>query len=132
MAFHWLFQFAVVRVTPNMFVSLNVWGAYVFWALICGLGMIILGVWAPETKGVPLERMEELFTGRWWMGWNAKLGPEQDVGAGPGVVGERDERLDRPYQRRALRPRPDERPQQQRANRSRRKPPGGICHALPA
>ncbi|KAF2174230.1 hypothetical protein M409DRAFT_62327 [Zasmidium cellare ATCC 36951] len=76
MVLHWLFQFAVVRVTPNMFVSLDVWGAYVFWALICGLGILILGLWAPETKGVPLERMGELFSGHWWMGWKAKLGPE--------------------------------------------------------
>ncbi|KAM0721605.1 hypothetical protein Q7P37_002530 [Cladosporium fusiforme] len=73
MALHWFFQFAVVRVTPNMFVSLDVWGAYIFWALICGGGIVILGLWAPETKGVPMERMGELFSGHWWMGWNAKL-----------------------------------------------------------
>ncbi|CZR54056.1 probable transporter (major facilitator superfamily) [Phialocephala subalpina] len=73
MAVHWFFQFAVVRVTPNMFVSFDVWGAYVFWALICFIGFVILGVWAPETKGIPMERMEELFAGRWWMGWRAKV-----------------------------------------------------------
>lgn len=73
MALHWFFQFAVVRVTPNMFVSFDVWGAYVFWALICFIGFVILGVWAPETKGIPMERMEELFAGRWWMGWRAKV-----------------------------------------------------------
>lgn len=56
-----------------MFVSLDVWGAYVFWALICFIGFVILGVWAPETKGIPMERMEELFAGRWWMGWRAKV-----------------------------------------------------------
>lgn len=60
-----------------MFVSLNVWGAYVFWALICGAGFIILGLWAPETKGVPMERMGELFQGHWWMGCKAKLGPQR-------------------------------------------------------
>lgn len=73
MALHWFFQFAVVRVTPNMFVSFNVWGAYVFWALICFIGFVILGFWAPETKGIPMERMEELFAGRWWMGWSAQV-----------------------------------------------------------
>ena len=77
MALHWFFQFAVVRVTPNMFVSLDVWGAYVFWALICGSGFVILGLWAPETKGVPMERMGELFQGHWWMGWKAKLEPQR-------------------------------------------------------
>ena len=77
MVLHWFFQFAVVRVTPNMFVSLNIWGAYVFWAMVCFLGFVLLGIWAPETKGVPMERMEELFAGHWWMGWNAKLAPRE-------------------------------------------------------
>lgn len=88
MALHWFFQFAVVRVTPNMFVSLDVWGAYVFWALICGIGIVVLGLWAPETKGVPMERMGELFTGHWWMGWRAKLGDAEFIGGDERITGE--------------------------------------------
>ncbi|KAJ6160562.1 general substrate transporter [Penicillium chermesinum] len=72
MGVHWFFQFAVVRVTPNMF-ALDVWGAYLFWALICFLGIIILGVWMPETSNVPIERMGELFDGPWYLRWRAKL-----------------------------------------------------------
>ncbi|KAL3462527.1 general substrate transporter [Aspergillus heterothallicus] len=78
MALHWFFQFAVVRVTPNMFVSLDVYGAFVFWALVCAIGLVLLGVMAPETKGVPMERMDDLFAGRWWMGWNSKVGLGED------------------------------------------------------
>ncbi|KAJ5392399.1 hypothetical protein N7509_007889 [Penicillium cosmopolitanum] len=73
MALHWFFQFAVVRVTPNMFVSLDIYGAYIFWSIVCAIGLILLGLMAPETKGIPMERMEELFAGRWWMGWKAKV-----------------------------------------------------------
>ncbi|UNI23263.1 hypothetical protein JDV02_009094 [Purpureocillium takamizusanense] len=73
MMVHWLFQFAVVRVTPQMFEALNVWGAYVFWACVCATGLVVLGLWAPETKGVPMERMAELFSGPWYMGWRAKV-----------------------------------------------------------
>ncbi|KAJ0317723.1 hypothetical protein Brms1b_004728 [Colletotrichum noveboracense] len=73
MSLHWFFQFAVVRTTPNMFVSLDVWGAYVFWACVCAVGLVVLGLWAPETKGIPMERMEELFSGPWWMGWRASV-----------------------------------------------------------
>lgn len=73
MMIHWFFQFAVVRVTPNMFESLDIWGAYVFWACVCAGGLVILGLWAPETKGVPMERMAELFEGPWYMGWKAKV-----------------------------------------------------------
>lgn len=72
MGLHWFFQFAVVRVTPNMFVSLDVWGAFLFWAIICVLGLVILGVWMPETKGVPMECMDELFDGPWYLRWRAK------------------------------------------------------------
>lgn len=73
MAVHWLFQFAVVRTTPNMFVSLHVWGGYSFWAAVCTIGLVVLGLMAPETKGVPMERMEELFAGPWWAGWKARV-----------------------------------------------------------
>ena len=72
MALHWFFQFAIVRVTPNMFQSLDVWGAYVFWACISGGGVTLLWLWAPETKGIPMERIEELFSGPWYMGWRAR------------------------------------------------------------
>ena len=73
MSLHWFFQFAVVRVTPNMFVAFDIYGAYIFWAMICFIGAVILGIWAPETKGVPLEKMDELFTGPWYMGWRKKV-----------------------------------------------------------
>lgn len=73
MALHWIFQFAVVRVTPNMFVSLHIWGTYVFYAVFCAIGLVVLGLCAPETKGVPMERMGELFAGHLWMGWKAKV-----------------------------------------------------------
>lgn len=72
MSLHWFFQFAVVRVTPNMFVSLNVWGAYLFWAIICTCGLVVLGIWMPETKGVPIERMGDLFDTPWYLRWKAK------------------------------------------------------------
>jgi hypothetical protein len=72
MVLHWFFQFAVVRVTGEMFVSLDIWGAYLFWAIICFLGIITLGVWMPETKGVPIERMGDLFEGPWYLHWRAK------------------------------------------------------------
>ncbi|CAI7607315.1 unnamed protein product [Penicillium glandicola] len=85
MVLHWLFQFAVVRVTPNMFVSLDVWGAYLFWALICFSGLVILGIWMPETKGVPIERMGDLFDGPWYLRWRARS-REWDVPSSTGVA----------------------------------------------
>lgn len=77
MGLHWFWQFAVVRVTPVMLAALNKWGAYVFWASICAIGIVVLGLWAPETKGVPLERMDELFEHKWYRCGKAKL-PQHD------------------------------------------------------
>ena len=94
MSLHWFFQFAVVRVTPNMFVSLHVWGAYLFWGIICFCGFVVLGVWMPETKGVPIERMGDLFDSPWYLRWCAKPRPvssEASTGDEGGVVfGEKD------------------------------------------
>ncbi|KAL1978160.1 hypothetical protein VTN31DRAFT_1019 [Thermomyces dupontii] len=97
MSLHWFYQFAVVRVTPNMFVSLNVWGAYIFWACICFSGLIILGITAPETKGIPMERMGELFEGPWYLYWRAKPRPvpdSADMGAEPKLRVDSDARSD--------------------------------------
>jgi len=55
------------------FVSLNIWSVYIFWAMICAIGLVVLGLWAPENKGVPMEKKEELFSGHWWVGWKAKV-----------------------------------------------------------
>lgn len=79
MTLHWLFQFAVVRVTPNMFVTLTVWGTYTFYAGFCAIGLVVLGFCAPETKGIPMERMEDLFSGHLWVGYKAKVDGESDT-----------------------------------------------------
>lgn len=56
-----------------MLVSLDIYGAFIFWACICAIGIVLLGLWAPETKGVPMERMDELFAPRWYMLWRSKI-----------------------------------------------------------
>ncbi|KAL5116707.1 hypothetical protein ACEQ8H_005456 [Pleosporales sp. CAS-2024a] len=73
MSLHWFCQFAVVRVTPVMLAALDKWGAYVFWACICAIGIVVLGLWAPETKGVPLECMSQLFKCPWYKCWRLKV-----------------------------------------------------------
>lgn len=88
MSLHWFFQFAVVRVTPNMFVSLHVWGAYLFWAIICTCGLVILGIWMPETKGVPIERMGDLFDSPWYLRWCAKARPVDGYASSEGLSGD--------------------------------------------
>lgn len=68
----WFFQFAVVYAAPPMFTGLSVWGTFLFWACVCAIGLVLLGLMAPETKRVPVEGMDELFSGPWYMGWKGK------------------------------------------------------------
>ena len=75
---NWFMQFAVVRVTPNMLVGLKVWGAFAFWGTICAIGIVVLGIVVPETKGIAMEEMEQLFAGRWFMAWRARKDFDRD------------------------------------------------------
>ena len=68
----WFFQFAVVYATPVMLTSLKTWGAFLFWACICAVGLVLLGIMAPETKRVPIEGMDQLFAGPWYTTFRAK------------------------------------------------------------
>ena len=75
-ATQWLFNFAVARATPQMLqtVGVNGFGTYFIYGSFCVV--IVVGVWflVPETKGISLERMDELFG-------VANFGDIEDVGA---------------------------------------------------
>lgn len=59
---NWLFNFLIARFTPQMFSAMG-YGVYMFFASL----MICAGVYVyflvPETKGIPLEAMDRLFSG---------------------------------------------------------------------
>ncbi|KAE8163201.1 general substrate transporter [Aspergillus tamarii] len=62
-ATQWLFNFVVSRAVPNMLatVGANGYGTYIIFACFC----FSMGVWVwffiPDTKGLSLEKMDELF-----------------------------------------------------------------------
>ena len=80
MALHWFFQFAVVRVIPNLMESLHVWGGFLFFAMVCAVGLVLLFFMAPETSRVPMEEMDMLFSGPWYAGWKARSRSESSFG----------------------------------------------------
>ena len=55
-----------------MLVTLHIWGAFMFWAIVRAVGLVLLGLMAPETRRVPIEDMVELFAGSWYHTWKAK------------------------------------------------------------
>ncbi|CAK5268041.1 unnamed protein product [Mycena citricolor] len=59
-ASNWLYGFLIARFTPQMFASMG-YGVYFFFASLMVLSIPFIFFVVPETKQIPLERMEELF-----------------------------------------------------------------------
>jgi sugar porter (SP) family MFS transporter len=57
---NWLFTFLISRFTPQMFLKMG-YGVYFFFACLMLLSVPFVYFLLPETKGIPLERMDELF-----------------------------------------------------------------------
>lgn len=57
---NWFWNFIISRFTPQMFNKMN-YGVYFFFACLMILSIPFIYFLIPETKGVPLEHMDELF-----------------------------------------------------------------------
>lgn len=62
-ATQWLFNFVVARAVPNMLVTVGRagYGTYLIFGSFCAIMALGAWIWVPETKGVALEDMDELF-----------------------------------------------------------------------
>ncbi|KAK9366886.1 general substrate transporter [Lipomyces kononenkoae] len=63
-AANWFWSFIMVRFTPQMFASMGAsgYGAYFMFASLSTLGILYVFLLVPETKGIPLEMVDSLFT----------------------------------------------------------------------
>lgn len=68
-ASNWLFAFLIARFTPQMFTAMQ-YGVYLFFSSLMVLSIPYVYFLVPETKRVPLERMEEIFAAD-VRAWNA-------------------------------------------------------------
>lgn len=57
---NWFWNFIISRFTPQMFLKMD-YGVYFFFACLMILSIPFVFFLIPETKGIPLERMDELF-----------------------------------------------------------------------
>ncbi|KAL1956995.1 hypothetical protein VTO42DRAFT_6484 [Malbranchea cinnamomea] len=62
-ASNWLWNFLVSRFTPQMFTKMG-YGVYFFFASLMVLSVFFIFFLIPETKGIPLESMDQLFTSK--------------------------------------------------------------------
>ncbi|KAK6376478.1 hypothetical protein LTS17_007073 [Exophiala oligosperma] len=61
---NWFWNFIVARFTPQMFASMS-YGVYFFFASLMLIASVYVFFLVPETKGVPLEAMDRLFSREW-------------------------------------------------------------------
>ncbi|PGG98642.1 hypothetical protein AJ79_08797 [Helicocarpus griseus UAMH5409] len=59
-ASNWLWNFLISRFTPQMFTKMG-YGVYFFFASLMILSVVFVYFLIPETKGIPLESMDQLF-----------------------------------------------------------------------
>ena len=59
-ASNWLWNFLISRFTPQMFAKMG-YGVFFFFASLMILSTVFVFFLVPETKGVPLESMDQLF-----------------------------------------------------------------------
>lgn len=58
---NWLFNFIIARFTPQMFAAMG-YGVYLFFASLMMCAAVFVFFLVPETKGIPLEAMDRLFS----------------------------------------------------------------------
>lgn len=64
--FHWLFIFAMAYAAPSLLKQTNNWGAFIFFASWCFISFLYVYFMVPETSGLSVEEMDDLFRGSWF------------------------------------------------------------------
>ncbi|KAL3476506.1 general substrate transporter [Aspergillus californicus] len=77
--FHWWFFFGVNKGVPSLLARTNNWGAFLFFAGWCFVALVYSFCVVPETAGVPLEKLDELFEGPWWNQWKRSKAAETEA-----------------------------------------------------
>lgn len=74
--FHWLFIYAIKYAFPNILSSMNNWGAFIFFAGWCFLGLLYTYFIVPEVAGLSVEEIDAIFQGPWYNAFTrSKRGP---------------------------------------------------------
>ncbi|KAL2213586.1 general substrate transporter [Sarocladium strictum] len=67
--FHWLFIYAIKFSVPSILSSMDNWGAFLFFAGWCFLGLLYVFFMVPEVSGLTVEEIDTLFKGPWFNAW---------------------------------------------------------------
>jgi len=100
----WLFNFVIVKITPIMLSEIT-YGTFLLFGSCCVIMSVYAVFFIPETKGVPLESIHELFEGNimkgalqdaWPSASRARKYQRQRKATGVGLEGQRLEETQQP------------------------------------
>merc|ERR1719210_2342938 len=60
----WLANFLIAFMVPYQVAALNLYGTFIFYSVCLAVIFLLVFFFVPETKGLPLEEMENLFGAR--------------------------------------------------------------------
>eukprot|EP00121_Abeoforma_whisleri_P009001 Awhi_evm1s8267 len=60
---NWAFATVIGKITPIMYrpENLDLWGTFLFFSCWCVILFIFASTMIPETAGIPLEKMDDIF-----------------------------------------------------------------------
>ncbi|KAF2165373.1 hypothetical protein M409DRAFT_36910 [Zasmidium cellare ATCC 36951] len=77
--FHWLLHYAMSYATPSLLEATDNWGAFIFFAAWCAVTILYVFLFVPETAGISVEELDELFQGSWFNAYRRKSRPKTSV-----------------------------------------------------
>ncbi|KAM0324312.1 hypothetical protein ACHAQA_008089 [Verticillium albo-atrum] len=77
--FHWLFIYAVKFSIPDLLKATDNWGAFLFFAGWCFVGLIYVYLMVPEVAGLSVEEIDQVFEGSWLNAWRTTRKPNQSL-----------------------------------------------------
>lgn len=66
--------------TPSLLDKTDNWGAFIFFAAWCFIALVYVYLMVPETAGLSVEEIEEVFKGPWFNAYKRSKRPGTFVG----------------------------------------------------
>ncbi|KAL4876985.1 hypothetical protein BJY04DRAFT_231142 [Aspergillus karnatakaensis] len=89
MALHWAFYFGCSKAMPSLLAATHRWGAFLFFGVICLVGLVYVFFAMPDTTGRSLEALDQLFDRPWYTVYQVAYASKDDIkieSSGKGVV----------------------------------------------
>ncbi|KAL5344042.1 hypothetical protein BJX70DRAFT_405219 [Aspergillus crustosus] len=79
MALHWAFYFGCSKAMPSLLAATHRWGAFLFFGVVCAIGLVYVFFAMPDTTGRSLEALAKLFERPWYTMYQVAYASKDDL-----------------------------------------------------